>query len=44
MTDSYLTAYFDILEEQPELVDYRTAAYVVSIRQIAGAYDPHLSP
>lgn len=28
-----------LLEEQPELGDYRTAAYVASIRQIAGAYE-----
>ncbi len=29
----------DLLEEQPELSDYRTAAYVASIRQIADAYE-----
>ncbi|TGU45651.1 Glu/Leu/Phe/Val dehydrogenase [bacterium M00.F.Ca.ET.152.01.1.1] len=29
----------DLLEEQPELGNYRTAAYVASIRQIAGAYE-----
>lgn len=29
----------DLLEEQPELGDYRTAAHVASIRQIAGAYE-----
>ncbi|TIS81112.1 MAG: glutamate dehydrogenase, partial [Mesorhizobium sp.] len=29
----------DLLETQPELGDYRTAAYVVSIRHIAGAYE-----
>ncbi|ESZ23251.1 glutamate dehydrogenase [Mesorhizobium sp. L2C067A000] len=29
----------DLLEEQPELGDYRTAAYVASIRQIASAYE-----
>ncbi|ESZ25766.1 hypothetical protein X732_33015 [Mesorhizobium sp. L2C066B000] len=27
------------MEEQPELGDYRTAAYVASIRQIAEAYE-----
>ncbi|MER8924137.1 Glu/Leu/Phe/Val dehydrogenase [Mesorhizobium sp. M0802] len=29
----------DLMEEQPELGDYRTAAYVASIRQIAEAYE-----
>lgn len=29
----------DLLESQPELGDYRTAAYVASIRQIAEAYE-----
>nr|WP_292234982.1 Glu/Leu/Phe/Val dehydrogenase [Mesorhizobium sp.] len=29
----------DLLEEQPKLGDYRTAAYVTSIRQIASAYE-----
>lgn len=29
----------DLLERQPELGDYRTAAYVASIRQIAEAYE-----
>lgn len=29
----------NLLEEQPELNDYRTAAYVASIGQIAGAYE-----
>ncbi|RUW98174.1 Glu/Leu/Phe/Val dehydrogenase, partial [Mesorhizobium sp. M2A.F.Ca.ET.037.01.1.1] len=29
----------DLLEEQPELGDYRTAAYVESIRKIAAAYE-----
>ncbi|WP_032924962.1 Glu/Leu/Phe/Val dehydrogenase [Mesorhizobium sp. LNHC229A00] len=29
----------DLLEEQPELGDYRTAAYVASIRRIAAAYE-----
>lgn len=29
----------DLIEQQPELGDYRTAAYVASIRQIADAYE-----
>lgn len=29
----------DLLEKQPELGDYRTAAYVASIRQVAEAYE-----
>ncbi|WP_342740935.1 Glu/Leu/Phe/Val dehydrogenase [Bradyrhizobium sp. B117] len=29
----------DLMEEQPQLGDYRTAAYVASIRQIAEAYE-----
>lgn len=29
----------DLLEAQPELGDYRTAAYVASIRQVADAYE-----
>ncbi|MCK1496693.1 Glu/Leu/Phe/Val dehydrogenase [Bradyrhizobium sp. 188] len=29
----------DLMEERPELGDYRTAAYVASIRQIAEAYE-----
>ncbi|MBY3143193.1 Glu/Leu/Phe/Val dehydrogenase [Rhizobium laguerreae] len=29
----------DLMEERPELRDYRTAAYVASIRQIANAYE-----
>ncbi|MER8868162.1 Glu/Leu/Phe/Val dehydrogenase [Mesorhizobium sp. M0751] len=29
----------DLMEEQPELGDYRTAAYVASIRQVADAYE-----
>ncbi|WP_287364946.1 Glu/Leu/Phe/Val dehydrogenase [Mesorhizobium sp.] len=29
----------DLLEEQPDLGDYRTAAYVASIRKVADAYD-----
>ncbi|WP_354098394.1 Glu/Leu/Phe/Val dehydrogenase [Bradyrhizobium sp. S3.2.12] len=29
----------DLIEERPELGDYRTAAYVASIRQIAQAYE-----
>ncbi len=29
----------DLVEERPELGDYRTAAYVASIRQIADAYE-----
>ncbi|WP_034815133.1 Glu/Leu/Phe/Val dehydrogenase [Ensifer sp. BR816] len=29
----------DLIEQQPELSDYRTAAYVASIRQIADAYE-----
>jgi glutamate dehydrogenase (NAD(P)+) len=29
----------DLMEKQPELGDYRTAAYVASIRQIAEAYE-----
>ena len=29
----------DLLHQQPELKDYRTAAYVVSIQQIAAAYE-----
>ncbi|MCK1738295.1 Glu/Leu/Phe/Val dehydrogenase [Bradyrhizobium sp. 138] len=29
----------DLLQEQPELGDYRTAAYVASIRQVAEAYE-----
>ncbi len=29
----------DLLEEQPDLGDYRTAAYVASIRKVADAYE-----
>lgn len=29
----------DLLQEQPELGDFRTAAYVASIRQVAEAYE-----
>jgi len=29
----------DLIEKQPELGDYRTAAYVASIRQVAEAYE-----
>ncbi|ESY15015.1 hypothetical protein X751_24450 [Mesorhizobium sp. LNJC395A00] len=29
----------DLIEGQPDLGDYRTAAYVASIRQVADAYE-----
>lgn len=29
----------DLMQEQPALGDYRTAAYVASIRQVADAYE-----
>lgn len=29
----------DPMEQQPELGDYRTAAYVATIRQVADAYE-----